>query len=209
MYRKKLFLESVHKLGLGPEKENAVVSLFEATIDPNDNDDELDMLDDENPSDNMDYLSGEVEEKPEGSALEEQGTTTDKDKQRAEEFINMLEADLSPYRNVNTINPSLPDTPNGKIYMGELKSILINAGLGGKFHWLNENIRNLMNGVSMFNTASKRAIGKARGFDGPSIQKSIYDNTNALKRNAITLINDKMAKIDYCLNAIKKDLNIN
>lgn len=204
MYRKKLFLESVHKLGLGPEKENAVISLFEAT-----HEDEPNIIADENPSDMQDALSGEIDEKPEGSAFEEQGTISDEDKQKAEELINRLEADLSPYRNVNTNKPSLPNTPNGKIYMNELRYILINADLGDKFSWLNESIKNLMNAVSMFNTASKRAIGKARGFDGPSIQKSIYDNTIALKWSAITLIKDKMEKIDYYLNSIKEDLNIN
>ena len=208
MYRKKLFLESVHKLGLAPEKEDAVVSLFEATLDSNDND-ELDMLDDENPSDNMDYLSGEVEDKPEGSAFEKQGTINDEDKQIAKNLINTLEADLNPYRNVSTIKPSLPNTPNGKDYMNDLRYILIKAELGDKFHWLNESIKSLMSDVSMFNTASKRAIGKARGFDVPSIQKSIYENTNSLKRNAITLINTHMAKINYFLNEIKKGLNIN
>ena len=57
MYRKKLFLESVHKLGLGPEKENAVISLFEAT-----HEDEPNLLADENPSDMQDALSGEIDE---------------------------------------------------------------------------------------------------------------------------------------------------
>ena len=59
MYRKKLFLESVHKLGLSKEKEDAVVSLFEAT-----HEDESNLIADENPSDMQDSLSGEIEEKP-------------------------------------------------------------------------------------------------------------------------------------------------
>ena len=56
MYRKKLFLESVHKLGLGPEKENTVISLFEATHEGEPN-----FIADENPSDMQDALSGEID----------------------------------------------------------------------------------------------------------------------------------------------------
>lgn len=56
MYRKKLFLESVHKLGLGSNKENIVISLFEAT-----HEDEPNLIADENPSDMQDALSGEID----------------------------------------------------------------------------------------------------------------------------------------------------
>ena len=56
MYRKKLFLESVHKLGLGSKKENIVISLFEAT-----HEDETNLIADENPSDMQDALSGEID----------------------------------------------------------------------------------------------------------------------------------------------------
>ena len=78
MYRKKLFLESVHKLGMGPEKENAVISLFEATHEDN-------LIADENPSDMQDALSGEIDEKPEGSALEEQSEEVSVNKQEIQD----------------------------------------------------------------------------------------------------------------------------
>ena len=57
MFRKKLFLESVHKLGLSKAKEDTVISLFEATHDQL-NDDEFNPEFDENPSDMQDAISG-------------------------------------------------------------------------------------------------------------------------------------------------------
>ena len=56
MFRKKLFLESVHQLGLSKAKEDTVISLFEAT-----HDDEPNLIADENPSDMQDALRREID----------------------------------------------------------------------------------------------------------------------------------------------------
>lgn len=200
MYRKKLFLESVHKLGLGPEKENVVVSLFEATIDPNDNDDELNMLDDENPSDKMDYLSGEVEEKPEGSALEEPSEEVSENKQEIQRIIEKLDSMLEPFRMANVHQSHLPNTPNGTRMMVELEYRLHEFKLGGEYHDMRQAMQMMSWEVIQFNKA-----------DSPSEAWKLQFNPGAAqskKYNAITMIRQYMQRIDRNLEAIKETVGI-
>lgn len=199
MYRKKLFLESVHKLGLGPEKENVVVSLFEATIDPNDND-ELDMLDDENPSDKMDYLSGEVEDKPEGSALEEQSEEVDENKLAIERFIQKLDNELSHYIHPSVSQRSLPSTPHGRQWMYELEARLREYSLGAVYRNLTQAMQMMQWEVIQFNKA-----------DSPSEAWKLQFNpgaANTKKYNAITMIRQYMFTIILNLVIIMKKIGL-
>ncbi len=207
MYRKKLFLESVHKLGLGTAKENAVISLFEATLDSNDND-ELNMLDDENPSDNMDYLSGDVEEKPEGSAFNNTADKNDIHKNRAKLLIKELDGMLEPYRNVDGYTTTLGCTPNGTKVMIELISHLCNLGLGNAAHLMNDSMKTLMGAVTMFNSACNNE--KKYSF-GPLLKYEFNPMVSKAKSNkhaAITQIIKQIGLIDGYLNTIKKALGI-
>lgn len=148
MYRKKLFLESVHKLGLGPEKENAVISLFEAT-----HEDETNLIADENPSDMQDALSGEIDEKPEGSALEEPSEEVSVNKQEIQRIIEKLDTMLEPFRMANVHQHHLPNTPNGTRMMVELEYRLHEFKLGGEYHDMRQAMQMMSWEVIQFNKA--------------------------------------------------------
>lgn len=150
MYRRKLFLESVHKLGMDKAKEDAVISLFESTFDAN-------MLDDENPSDKQDYLGGEVEEKQEGSAFEEPSEEVSENKQEIERIIQTLDVRLTPYLTANVSQHSLPSTPNGTNMMVELKYRLNEFKLGGAYHDMREAMQWMSWEVIQFNKADDPA----------------------------------------------------
>lgn len=195
MYRKKLFLESVHKLGLGPEKENVVVSLFEATLDPNDND-EPNIIADENPSDMQDALSGEIDEKPEGSALEEPSEEVSVNKQEIQRIIEKLDSMLEPFRMANVHQHHLPNTPNGTRMMVELEYRLHEFKLGGEYHDMRQAMQMMSWEVIQFNKA-----------DDPALQFN-PGAAQAKKYNALTMIRQYMQRIDRNLEAIKETVGI-
>lgn len=199
MYRKKLFLESVHKLGLGPEKENVVVSLFEATLDPNDND-ELDMLDDENPSDNMDYLSGEVEDKPEGSALEEPSHEKDAKKQQIKRMVEQLDRMLEPFRMANVHQHHLPNTPNQTPILINLGYLMDTPELADAYNDMSHDIHNMSWDIIQFNKAESPSEAWKLQFNPGAAQTKKY--------NAITMIRQYMQRIDRNLEAIKETVGI-
>lgn len=194
MYRKKLFLESVHKLGLGPEKENAVISLFEATHDdPN-------LIADENPSDMQDALSGEIDEKPEGSALEEPSEEVSVNKQEIQRIIEKLDNMLEPFRMANVHQHHLPNTPNGTRMMVELEYRLHEFKLGGEYHDMRQAMQMMSWEVIQFNKADDPAEAWKLQFNPGAVQTKKY--------NAITMIRQYMQRIDRNLEAIKETVGI-
>ena len=195
MYRKKLFLESVHKLGLGPEKENAVISLFEAT-----HDDDLNLIADENPSDMQDALSGEIDEKPEGSALEEPSEEVSENKQEIQRIIEKIDIMLEPFRMANVHQHHLPNTPNGTRMMVELEYRLHEFKLGGEYHDMRQAMQMMSWEVIQFNKADDPAEAWKLQFNPGAVQTKKY--------NAITMIRQYMQRIDRNLEAIKESVGI-
>lgn len=195
MYRKKLFLESVHKLGLGPEKENAVISLFEAT-----HEDEPNIIADENPSDMQDALSGEIDEKPEGSALEEPSEEVSENKQEIQRIIEKLDSMLEPFRMANVHQHHLPNTPNGTRMMVELEYRLHEFKLGGEYHDMRQAMQMMSWEVIQFNKADDPAEAWKLQFNPGAVQSKKY--------NAITMIRQYMQRIDRNLEAIKETVGI-
>ncbi len=195
MYRKKLFLESVHKLGLGPEKENAVISLFEAT-----HEDDLNIIADENPSDMQDALSGEIDEKPEGSALDEQSNENDDKKQEIKRMVEQLDSMLEPFRMANVHQHHLPNTPNGTRMMVELGYRLNEFHLGGEYHDMRQAMQMMSWEVIQFNKADDPAEAWKLQFNPGAVQSKKY--------NAITMIRQYMQRIDRNLEAIKETVGI-
>lgn len=185
MFRKKLFLESVHKLGLGSEKENIVISLFEATHDQL-NDDEFNPEFDETPSDMQDAISGEVNENTEGSAFDNQGEEGNENKQEIESIITKLDVMLEPFRTANIHQHHLPNTPNGTRMMVELGYKLNDFNLGGEYHDMRQAMQMLSWEIIQFNTAD--------------------DQTK--KFNAITMIRQYMQRIDCNLEVIKETVGM-
>ena len=195
MYRKKLFLESVHKLGLGPEKENAVISLFEAT-----HEDDPNLIADENPSDMQDALSGEIDEKPEGSALDEPSEEVSENKQEIQRIIEKLDNMLEPFRMANVHQHHLPNTPNGTRMMVELEYRLHEFKLGGEYHDMRQAMQMMSWEVIQFNKADDPAEAWKLQFNPGAVQ--------AKKYNAITMIRQYMQRIDRNLEAIKETVGI-
>lgn len=195
MYRKKLFLESVHKLGLGPEKENAIISLFEAT-----HEDETNLIADENPSDMQDALSGEIDEKPEGSALEEPSEEVSENKQEIQRIIEQLDSMLEPFRMANVHQHHLPNTPNGTRMMVELGYRLNEFHLGGEYHDMRQAMQMMSWEVIQFNKADDPAEAWKLQFDPGAVQSKKY--------NAITMIRQYMQRIDSNLESIKETVGI-
>lgn len=195
MYRKKLFLESVHKLGLGPEKENAVISLFEAT-----HEDEPNLLADENPSDMQDALSGEIDEKPEGSALEEQSNENDDKKQEIKRMVEQLDSMLEPFRMTNVYQHHLSSTPSGTRLLNNLGYLIDTPELVHAYNDMRHDIQNMSGEVIQFNKAESPSEAWKLQFNPGAVQ--------AKKFNAITMIRKYMQRIDRNLDIIKKAVGI-
>lgn len=195
MYRKKLFLESVHKLGLGPEKENTVISLFEAT-----HEDEPNFIADENPSDMQDAISGEVDEQTEGSAFDAQNDSDNENKQEIQRIIEKLDSMLEPFRTANVHQHHLPNTPNGTRMMMELGYRLTDFDLGGEYHDMLQAMQLMSWEVIQFNKADDPAEAWKLQFNPGASQTKKY--------NAITMIRQYMQRIERNLEAIKETVGI-
>ena len=195
MYRKKLFLESVHNLGLSKEKEDAVVSLFEATHEG-----ETNIIADENPSDMQDALSGEIDEKPEGSALEEPSEEVSVNKQEIQRIIEKLDSMLEPFRMANVHQHHLPNTPNGTRMMVELEYRLHEFKVGGEYHDMRQAMQMMSWEVIQFNKADDPAEAWKLQFNPGAAQAKRY--------NALTMIRQYMQRIDRNLEAIKEAVGI-
>lgn len=195
MFRKKLFLESVHKLGLSKEKEDTVISLFEAT-----HEDEPNLLADENPSDMQDALSGEIDEKPEGSAFDEPSEEVNENTQEIQRIIEKLDGMLEPFRRANVHQSHLPQTPNGTRMMVELGYRLNEFKLGGEYHDMRQAMQMMSWEVIQFNKADDPAEAWKLQFNPGAVQTKKY--------NAITMIRQYMQRIDRNLEAIKETVGI-
>ena len=195
MFRKKLFLESVHKLGLGPEKENTVISLFEAT-----HEDEPNFIADENPSDMQDAISGEVDEHTEGSAFDAQNDEDNENKHEIQRIIEKLDSMLEPFRTANVHQHHLPNTPNGTRMMMELGYRLTDFDLGGEYHDMLQAMQLMSWEVIQFNKADDPAEAWKLQFN-PGVSQT-------KKYNAITMIRQYMQRIDRNLEAIKETVGI-
>lgn len=195
MFRKKLFLESVHKLGLGPEKENTVISLFEAT-----HEDEPNLIADENPSDMQDAISGEVDEQTEGSAFDAQNDSDNENKQEIQRIIEKLDSMLEPFRTANVHQHHLPNTPNGTRMMMELGYRLTDFDLGGEYHDMLQAMQLMSWEVVQFNKADDPAEAWKLQFNPGASQTKKY--------NAITMIRQYMQRIERNLEAIKETVGI-
>lgn len=199
MFRKKLFLESVHQLGLSKTKEDKVISLFEATHDQL-NDDEFNPEFDENPSDMQDALSGEIDDNPEGSALEEPSEEVSENKQEIQRIIEKLDSMLEPFRTANVHQHHLPNTPNGTRMMMELGYRLTDFDLGGEYHDMLQAMQLMSWEVIQFNNADDPAEAWKLQFNPGAVQNKKY--------NAITMIRQYMQRIDRNLEAIKESVGI-
>ena len=195
MFRKKLFLESVHKLGLGPEKENTVISLFEAT-----HEDEPNFIADETPSDMQDAISGEVDEQTEGSAFDAQNDEDNENKQEIQRIIEKLDSMLDPFRTANVHQHHLPNTPNGTRMMMELGYRLTDFDLGGEYHDMLHAMQLMSWEVVQFNKADDPAEAWKLQFNPGASQTKKY--------NAITMIRQYMQRIERNLEAIKETVGI-
>lgn len=195
MYRKKLFLESVHKLGLGSKKENIVISLFEAT-----HEDEPNLIADENPSDMQDAISGEVDEQTEGSAFDAQNDSDNENKQEIQRIIEKLDSMLEPFRTANVHQHHLPNTPNGTRMMMELGYRLTDFDWGGEYHDMLQAMQLMSWEVIQFNKADDPAEAWKLQFNPGASQTKKY--------NAITMIRQYMQRIERNLEAIKETVGI-
>lgn len=193
MYRKKLFLESVHNLGLSKEKEDAVISLFEAT-----HEDDLNIIADENPSDMQDALSGEIDEKPEGSALEEPSKEKAAKNQEIKRMVKLLDRMLDPFRMANVHQHHLPNTPNQTNYLINLGYLMDTPNLAEAYNDIRKDIQNMSWEVIQFNKAESPSEAWKLQFNPGAAQTK--------KFNAITMIRQYMQRIDRNLDTIKKSV---
>lgn len=123
-FRKKMFLESVHKLGMSKDKEDTVISLFEATLDPEN---------DETHADIQDVPESPDEPNTEGSAFTDAPKEEDLKKQRIKRMLDKVDSMLNQFR-MATEHSNLSNSPNGTYLMTELKSMLEGIGLGAEVH---------------------------------------------------------------------------
>lgn len=199
MFCKKLFLESVHQLGLSKAKEDTVISLFEATVGQL-NDDEFNPELDENPSDMQDAISGEVDEQTEGSAFDSQGDDDIENKQEIESIIHTLDVMLEPFRTANVHQYHLPRTPNGTSMMVELGDILNDFNLSGEYNDMRQAMQMMSWEVLQFNQAERPSEAWKLHFN--------HVDANTKKYNAITMIRQYMQRIDRTLEIIKEKIGI-
>ncbi len=199
MYRKKLFLESVHKLGLAPEKENTVISLFEATHGQL-TDEEFNPEFDENPSDMQDAISGEIDDTPDGSALEEPSNEKDDKKQQIKRMVEQLNRMLEPFRMANVHQHHLPNTPNQTYILINLGYLMDTPDLAQAYDDMRQDIQNMSWEVIQFNKAESPSEAWKLQFNPGAAQTK--------KFNAITMIRQYMQRIDRNLESIKETLGI-
>lgn len=183
MFRKKLFLESVHKLGMSKLKEDAVISLFEATLDP----EEVDPETAETPE-------GEDEPNTEGSAFTEEPKEDDPKKQEIKRMLDKVDTLLEPFRRVSVGTGHLGNTPNGTNLMVYLNHMLEGIGLGAEVHDMRQAMQMMSWEVIQFNKA-----------DDPMYEfMHPGHNSSAKKFNAITMIRKYMERIDSCLEKVRE-----
>lgn len=193
MYRKKLFLESVHKLGMPKLKEDAVISLFEATLDPEN---------DETHADIQDVPESPDEPNTEGSAFtgDDDASPDNANIQEIKRIVDRLDTMLEPFRRASVSMNTIPSTPNGTRLMVELGYRLDNIKMGGVYHAMRQAMQMMSWEVIQFNKAS-REEEICRLDPRYAI---VARNPSAKKFNAITMIRKYMETIDRNLDEIKE-----
>ena len=144
-FRKKLFLESVHKLGMSKDKEDTVISLFEATLDPEN---------DETHADIQDVPESPDEPNTEGSAFTEAPKEEDLKKQRIKRMLDKVDSMLNQFR-MATEHSNLSNSPNGTFLMTELKDMLQGIGLGAEVQDLCTAMRSMDDAVIQLRKAKR------------------------------------------------------
>lgn len=183
MFRKKLFLESVHKLGMPKLKEDAVISLFEATLNPEDVDPEA-----------AETPEGADEPNTEGSAFTEEPKEDDPKKQEIKRMLDKVDTMLEQFRRVSVGTGHLGNTPNGTNLMVHLNHMLEGLGLGAEVHDMRQAMQMMSWEVIQFNKA-----------DDPMYEfMHPGHNSSAKKFNAITMIRKYMERIDRCLEKVRE-----
>ena len=190
MFRKKLFLESVHKLGMSKLKEDAVISLFEATLDP----EEVDPETAETPE-------GDDEPNTEGSAFTEEPKKDDQKIQRIKRMLDKVDFMLNQFR-MATEHSNLSNSPNGTILMRELNGMLQGIGLGAEVHEMCTAMR-LMDGEVIQLNKAKRDEEFCRIDPNYAF---IARNPMARKHMSVANIKRYMKRIDECLETIRESI---
>ncbi len=191
-FRKKLFLESVHKLGMSKDKEDTVISLFEATLDPEN---------DETHADIQDVPESPDEPNTEGSAFTEEPKEDDLKKQRIKRMLDKVDSMLEPFR-MATVHSNLSNSPNGTYLITELKSMLQGIGLGAEVDDLCTAMRLIDDAVIQLKKA-KRDEDYCRIDPNYAL---IARNPMGRKSMAIANIQRHMKTIDECLETIRESL---
>ena len=191
-FRKKLFLESVHKLGMSKDKEDTVLSLFEATLDPEN---------DETHSDIQDVPESPDEPNTEGSAFMEAPKEEDLKKQRIKRMLDKVDSILDPFR-MATVYSNLSNTPNGTFLMTELKDMLQGIGLGAE-------VQDLCDAMRLIDDALIKLKKAKRDEEFCRIDPNyafIARNPMGRKSMAVADIQRHMKTIDECLENIRESL---
>lgn len=191
-FRKKLFLESVHKLGMSKDKEDTVISLFEATLDPEN---------DETHADIQDVPESPDEPNTEGSAFTEEPKEEDLKKQRIKRMLDKVDSLLNPFR-MATEHSNLSNSPNGTYLMTELKGMLQGIGLGAEVDDLCNAMRSIDDAVIQLRKA-KRDEDFCRIDPNYAL---IARNPMGRKSMAVSNIRRYMKTIDDCLESIRESL---
>lgn len=191
-FRKKLFLESVHKLGMSKDKEDTVISLFESTLDPEN---------DETHADIQDVPESPDEPNTEGSAFTEAPKEEDLKKQRIKRMLDKVDFMLDQFR-MATEHSNLSNSPNGTYLMTELKDMLQGIGLGAKVQDMCTAMRLMDDAVIQLKKA-KRDEGYCRIDPNYAL---IARNPMGRQSMAITNIRRYMKSIDECLEQIRESL---
>lgn len=191
-FRKKLFLESVHKLRMSKDKEDTVISLLEATLDPEN---------DETHADIQDVPESPDEPNTEGSAFTEAPKEDDLKKQRIKRMLDKVDSLLNPFR-MATEHSNLSNSPNGTYLMTELKDMLQGIGLGAEVHDLCTAMRLMDDAVTQLKKAK-------RDEDFCRIDPNyafIARNPMGRKRMCVANIQRYMRSIDEYLESIRESL---
>lgn len=191
-FRKKLFLESVHKLGMSKDKEDTVISLFEATLDPEN---------DETHADIQDVPESPDGPNTEGSAFTEAPKEEDLKKQRIKRMLDKVDSMLNQFR-MATEHSNLSNSPNGTFLMTELKDMLQGIGLGAEVQDLCTAMRSMDDAVIQLRKA-KRDEEFCRIDPNYAF---IARNPMGRKRMCVANIQRYMKTIDECLEQIRESL---
>lgn len=191
-FRKKLFLESVHKLGMSKDKEDTVISLFEATLDPEN---------EETHADIQDVPESPDEPNTEGSAFTEEPKEEDLKKQKIKQMLDKVDSLLDTFRMAN-VHSNLSNTPNGTFLMTELKDMLQGIGLGSE-------VNDLCNAMRLIDDAVIQIRKAKRDEEFCRIDPNyafIARNPMGRKSMAVDNIHRYMKTIDECLQNIRERL---